>query len=80
MITNILDVFKIVPCVVIVLYQSCFLHNKTLGIPQNLSNQIVLKVLNAKLQQNSEIYILLKSLQDRRSKERSKFDLCNMCF
>ena len=42
----------------LVLYQSCSLRSKTLDIPQNLSNQIVLKVLNAKLRQSSEIYFL----------------------
>ena len=41
----------------------CFLRTETLDIRQSLNNQIVLKLLNAKLQQSSEIYFLLKYLQ-----------------
>ena len=39
----------------LVLYPCCFLRTKTLNILQNLVNQIILKVLNDKLQQSSEI-------------------------
>ena len=55
-ITNLLDLFKIFPYVevsivpYVVLYQNFFLCTKPVHIPQNLGNQIVFKVLNAKLQ------------------------------
>ena len=46
---NLLELFKIFPNVVVSIVPSCFFRTKTLDIQQNLSNQIVLRVLNAKL-------------------------------
>ena len=54
----------------LVSHQNCFLRTKILITPQNLG----IKVLNAKLQQSSEIYFLIKPLQDTRSKESTIFD------
>ena len=58
----------------LVFYQNCFLHINTLHIPQNLGNKLVLKVLNAKLQQSSETCCLLRSLQYKCSNESLIFD------
>ena len=58
----------------LILHQYCFLRTKAIDIPENLSNQIVLKVLTCELQQSSHIHFLLRSLQDMCSKENPIFD------
>ena len=80
MITNLLELFKVFSCIVVsIVPYSCSLRTKTLHIPQNLSNQIVLKVLYVKLQQNLEIYIYLNLCRRYAVKKvRSLTELCNI--
>ena len=74
MIANLLVISKIFSTVVLKIAANCFLHTKTLDIPQNLSNQIVFTVLNAKFKQSSETYSLLKFLQSICSNESHIFN------
>ena len=79
MITYLSKLFKIFPYVELVLYQS-FFCTKTLDIPQYLSNQLVLKVLNAKIATKFRNTFLPSSLQAICSKESSSLiiELCNI--
>ena len=72
MITNLLKLFKIFSNVVVSVVPKLFFF--VIDIPQNISKQKVLKVLNAKLQQILEIWFLLKFLQYICSKESLFFN------
>ena len=76
MITYLLEPFKIFP---LLFYQSCFLRSKTLDIPHNLSNQLVLRVLIVKLQQSSEIYIFCLDLCNTNAVKKIRSLITEMC-